>query len=204
MTSRRSRWSVASGVQRGADYDARWAALAASGRSIHGEADFITRYSPRSVLDAGCGTGRVAIELSRRGVDVVGVDLDPAMLATAREKAPDLKWVEADLVAVDLGRTFDVVAMPGNVMIFVHPGTEPAVVANLARHVGPGGYLVAGFQLGHAYPLATYDAHCVAAGLVLVERFSTWEGAPFGGGDYAVSVHRHAADVSTANEATVS
>jgi SAM-dependent methyltransferase len=192
VSSPSSRWSASTGVQRGADYDARWAALAASGQSIHGEADRIERYSPGTVLDAGCGTGRVATELARRGIDVVGVDLDPPMLAAAREKAPDLHWVQADLVTVDLGRTFDVVAMPGNVMIFLHPGTEPAVVANLARHVAADGFLVAGFQLGRGYDLAGYDRDCAAAGLELVERTATWEGDPFDGGDYAVSVHRHA------------
>ena len=190
MSSPPSRWSAATGVQRGAEYDARWAALAASGQSVHGEADCIGRYSPRSVLDAGCGTGRVAIELARRGVDVVGVDLDPPMLAEARAKAPELAWVEADLLTVDLARAFDVVATPGNVMIFLHPGTERAVVANLARHVAPGGSMIAGFHLGRGYDLDAYDADCAAGELALVERFATWDGKPLVGGDYAVSVHR--------------
>ena len=167
--------------------------MAAKGESIHGEADFVCRFDPASVLDAGCGTGRVAIELARRGIDVVGVDLDDSMLASARAKAPDLTWVTGDLRDVDLGRTFDVVVMPGNVMIFLAPGTETAVVANMARHVSPGGRLIAGFQLRRGYELSQYDADCAAAGLVLDARYSTWEGAPWrSGGDYAVSVHRHA------------
>jgi SAM-dependent methyltransferase len=173
--------------------------LAAKGQSIHGEADFVCRLEPASVLDAGCGTGRVAIELARRGIDVVGVDLDESMLAAARAKAPDLTWITGDLLDVDLGRTFDVVALPGNVMIFVAPGTEAAVVANLARHVAPDGHLVAGFQLDRGYDLERYDADCAAAELELAARYATWEGAPWeSGGDYAVSVHRHA------NVATVS
>lgn len=186
----RSRWTTAPGVQRGADYDERWARMAAAGQSVHGEADFLARYGPGSVLDAGCGTGRVAIELARRGIDVVGVDLDRPMLDEARRKAPGLTWVEADLAVVSLGRSFDVVALPGNVMIFLHPGTETAVVANLAAHLGPGGRLIAGFQLGRGYDLARYDADCDAAGLRLAERFATWDGEPWtDGGDYAVSVH---------------
>ena len=188
-----SRWDAAFGVQRGADYDERWARMEAAGVSIHGEADFVGRFEPTAVLDAGCGTGRVAIELARRGVDVVGVDLDPPMLETARDKAPDLDWVAADLRSVDLGRQFDVVVAPGNVMIFLAPGTEQEVVANLACHVRPDGVLVAGFQLGGRYDLQHYDVDCEAAGLTLVERFATWECAPWlPGGDYAVSVHRRA------------
>jgi len=174
-------------------YDAQWKELAAKGESIHGEADFVCRFEPESVLDAGCGTGRVAIELARRGVDVVGVDLDESMLAAARTKAPDLAWITADLLAVDLGRTFDLVVLPGNVMIFLAPGTETAVVANVARHVAPDGHLIAGFQLGRGYDVDRYDADCTAAGLTLAARYATWEGAPWRSGEqYAVSVHRHA------------
>jgi SAM-dependent methyltransferase len=182
---------MTSGVQRGAEYDARWSAMEARGESIHGEADFVQRLHPRTVLDAGCGTGRVAIELARRGVEVFGVDVDETMLDVARAKAPDLVWVTADLVDVRLDRVFDVVVMPGNVMIFVDPGTERSVVANMADHLVDGGHLVAGFQLDRGYSLDRYDDDCAAAGLALESRFATWEGDPWvAGGTYAVSVHR--------------
>jgi len=191
MNAADSRWKAHLGVRRGADYDRRWAEMAAAGESVHGEADFICGFDPSSVLDAGCGTGRVAIELARRDIDVVGVDLDPAMIAEARTKAPDLAWVDGDLSVVELDRTFDVVAMPGNVMIFLRPGSEADVVANLARHLVSGGLLVAGFQLGRSYGLDEYDVDCATAGLMLVDRHATWDADPWGqGGDYAVSVHR--------------
>lgn len=186
-----SRWGADAGVQRGADYDHRWKQMSAAGISIHGEADLICRFGPTSVLDAGCGTGRVAIELAQRGIDVTGVDLDRPMLDQARAKAPDLTWVEANLLSVELDRQFDVVAMPGNVMIFVQPGTEPAVIANMARHLAPGGALIAGFELGRGYDLDRYDGDCRAAGLTSEARFATWDAEPWRhGGDYAVSVHR--------------
>ncbi|MGH9018986.1 MAG: class I SAM-dependent DNA methyltransferase, partial [Acidimicrobiales bacterium] len=144
------------------------------------------------VLDAGCGTGRVAIELDRLGCEVVGVDVDEAMLAEARTKAPHLEWVGADLSTVELDGTFDGVVMAGNVMIFVTPGTEGAVVANLTRHLVGGGLLVAGFSVEKGrLPLAVYDDLASAAGLELVDRWATWDRevhAP--GHDYAVSVHR--------------
>ena len=174
-------------------YQRRFDELAASGANVHGEADFVAAYEPSSVLDAGCGTGRVAIELARRGVEVVGADVDASMLATARRLAPDITWVETDLVALDLGRTFDVVLMAGNVPLFTPPGTQPALVAGCARHVRPdGGLLVAGFSLDRGYGVDRYDADCAGAGLELVERFATWDRAPWDGGAYAVSVHRMA------------
>jgi len=187
-------WLTGGGA-RGEDYDRRFAELDASGVDVHGEAALLERLGVGSVLDAGCGTGRVAIELARRGHDVVGVDLDPEMLAAARRKAPELTWIEADLAAVDLGRSFNAVVAAGNVMIFVTPAQEGAVVANLGRHLAPGGLLVAGFSLRPGgLDLETYDRIAVDAGLGLRERFATWDGEPFTGGDYAVSVHqRHPA-----------
>jgi SAM-dependent methyltransferase len=180
----------------GDSYQARFDALAASGTDVHGEASFVAALSPATVLDAGCGTGRVSIELARRGVDVVGADVDPSMLAAARKLAPDLAWVEGDLAALDLGRTFDVVVMAGNVMVFVAPGTHAAVVAGVARHVADAGVLVAGFQLDRGYPLSDFDDHCAAAGLELAERYATWDRQPFvAGGGYAVSVHARRSDL---------
>jgi SAM-dependent methyltransferase len=185
-----NRW-LAESRGRSDTYDQRWEQLGAAGENVHGEADLVESLGPRSVLDAGCGTGRVAVELARRGLEVVGVDVDAAMLGKAQAKAPDLSWVEGDLAVVDLGRTFDAVVAAGNVMIFLAPGTEARVVANLARHLRPGGVLVAGFSLEPGrLDLATYDAHAGAAGLVLAHRWATWDRRRFDGGNYAVSVHR--------------
>lgn len=176
----------------GDEYDAPYEQRAAAGENVHGEADFVASLQPRSVLDAGCGTGRVARELARRGFSVVGVDLDAVMLSTAQRKAPHLEWHVADLETADLGRRFEVIVAAGNVMVFLTPGSEAAVLRNLARHLEPGGRLVAGFQLNSGHmDLARYDRLLAAAGLTLDERFATWDRQPWWpGGDYAVSVHR--------------
>jgi SAM-dependent methyltransferase len=174
----------------GDDYQRGFDQLAASGHDVHGEAAFVMRLHPGTVLDAGCGTGRVAIELALRGVDVVGVDIDESMLEVARQRAPHLEWVQAALTTLDLDRVFDVVLMAGNVPLFTPPGTEAALVAGCARHVAPAGVLVAGFQLDRGFSLAQYDDHCRAAGMELTARYATWDAEPFvDGGDYAVSVH---------------
>lgn len=173
----------------GEAYQHRFDELAARGVDVHGEAAFVAARSPATVLDAGCGTGRVAVELARRGMEVTGVDVDAGMLDTARRTGAAVEWVEHDLTTLDLGRTFDVVLLAGNVPLFTPPGTEVALVERCARHVArPGGVLVAGFSLDRDYDLARFDADCDAAGLVLLERYATWDRAPFEGGDYAVSV----------------
>ncbi|MGD9530250.1 class I SAM-dependent methyltransferase [Pseudonocardia sp.] len=171
-------------------YDERWARLAAAGVDPHGEVAFVQAYAPSSVLDAGCGTGRVAIELARRGVEVVGVDTDPDMIAAARAKEPGLPWVRCDLVDLTLPGLFDVVLLAGNVVPYVTADRRAEAVLGCARHLEPDGRLVAGFALRPGWPdLAAYDAWCAAAGLELRERWATWGREPYAGGDYAVSVH---------------
>jgi len=186
-----NRW-LTSRTRSGDAYDAVYDERAAAGQDVHGEANFVQREGVRSVLDAGCGTGRVGRELARRGLDVTGVDIDEEMLDTARRKAPDVDWRLGDLAMIDLGREFDAIVMAGNVMIFLTPGTERAVVENMARHLAPGGLLIAGFQLeGGRLTVEQYDAFVVAAGLAPAERWATWDRETWrAGGDYAVSVHQ--------------
>jgi len=185
-----------SDVPRGRAYDRRFEDLAATGTDVHGEAALVASFAPEpaSVLDGGCGTGRVAIELNRRGHAVVGVDVDGAMLEAARAKAPDLVWVHGDLTdpGLDLGQTFDVVVMAGNVLIFVPPGTEGRVIRNAARWLRPGGLLVTGYSLRRdGFGPRRHDTLAARSGLVLQDRWSTWDKHPSEPGDrYAVAVHR--------------
>lgn len=174
------------------EYDARWDRMAAAGQAVHGEADFVAAMGAGSVLDAGCGTGRVGIELARRGLEVVGVDADPDMLDRARRREPRLDWVLADLATLDLGRTFDVVVLAGNVLPFVAPQDRPAVVRRCARHLGADGRLVSGAGLQPGWPTVdALDAWSAQAGLELVERFAGWAREPWTpASGYVVTVSR--------------
>jgi SAM-dependent methyltransferase len=175
--------------------DDRWARMEAAGGNPHGEADLVMallgeRPAPR-VLDGGCGTGRVAIELARRGVAVEGLDPDADMIAVARGKAPQLTWHHGGLEAFAVAGAFDLVVLAGNVVPYMAAGDRAAGVAACARALRPGGLLVAGFSLQPGWPaLDDYDGWCAAAGLVGDSRFATWDRAPYDGGNYAVSVHR--------------
>jgi SAM-dependent methyltransferase len=183
----------------GDEYDARFAALERSGMDMHGEADFVQSLGVRTVLDAGCGTGRVAIELGRRGLHVAGVDRDQSMLRVAQTKAPHISWYLTDLATCTLSGAdaqvaplqFEAIVLAGNVMIFLDPGTEATVMANLARHLAPRGFLIAGFQLQpNGLRLQHYDACAASAGLELLQRWATWDKQPWQHTcDYAVSVH---------------
>ncbi|MFM9368504.1 class I SAM-dependent methyltransferase [Streptomyces sp. Da 82-17] len=202
-----SRWEELTGGASGEDYAARFEALAASGKDMHGEARLCAALVPPGarVLDAGCGTGRVMIRLAELGYDCVGADLDASMLAVARRQAPELPWIQADLATLSPdelpgGADFDLVVAAGNIFPLLATGTEPTVVARLTAALRPGGLLVAGFGLDAAHlpvpptiTLQEYDTYCTEAGLTLVNRFATWDADPYEGGGYAVSVHRAAA-----------
>lgn len=175
-----------------AGYDDRWSRIAAAGGNPHGEADLVASYRPRAVLDGGCGTGRVAIELARRGTGVLGVDADPEMIAAARAKAPELVWLARDLADLERTERFDVVVLAGNVVPYADPARRADLVAACARHLATGGRLIAGFSLQPDWPtLADYDGWCAAAGLQLEDRWATWDRDPHDAdAGYAVSVHR--------------
>jgi SAM-dependent methyltransferase len=201
-------WLAVTGGTAGPGYAARFAALAAEGADLHGEARRVDALlaglgrRPGDVLDAGCGTGRVAVHLAELGHHVVGADLDASMLAEARAARPDLEWLLADLARLDLGRRFDLVVAAGNLWPLLTPGSHARVVARLAAHLRPGGLLVLGFGLDAEHvpftlpddvpfpDLVAYDTACVGAGLTLRARTADWDGSePYAGGGYAVSVH---------------
>ncbi|MCW2766736.1 MAG: putative SAM-dependent methyltransferase [Nocardioides sp.] len=181
-------------------YAERFRAMAARGEDIHGEATFVTRLvdPPARVLDAGCGTGRIAVRLQQLGYDAVGVDVDEAMLDVARADSPGLDWRLADLATFDLGERFDVVLMAGNIVPLLEPGTLAEVCGRLAAHTTYRGHVVCGFGLDPAHlprdcpvtPLAEFESAMAAAGLVETGRFGTWDSGPFtDAGGYVVTVH---------------
>ncbi len=195
-----TRWSDAVGEGSAERYAERFATLAASGGDVHGEARFCEELAPPGarILDAGCGTGRVAIELSRRGFHCVGVDVDSSMIEHARRVAPDLHWVQQDLASLDLAEDFDLIVAAGNVIPLLAGGTEAEALRRFAAHLAPDGMVVTGLGLDPAhlplpsapFGLAQYDGWCEQVGFELVDRFATWDRLPYTGGGYAVSVHR--------------
>ncbi|MGC1210369.1 MAG: class I SAM-dependent methyltransferase [Micromonospora sp.] len=179
-------------------YIDRFRRLAAEGADLAGEARLLDAMVPPGarILDAGCGTGRVGGALAARGHTVVGVDADPALIEAAGTDHPGPRWLVADLAELDLAaqgeaEPFDAAVIAGNVMAFVAPGTERAVLSRVAAHVRPDGLVVVGFGTDRGYPLTDFDADAVVAGLRLEHRFATWDLRPWrDDADFAVSVLR--------------
>lgn len=108
----------------------------------------------RRVLELGCGTGRVAVALARRGLTVTGVDVSPAMLAIARERAggtAGLSLIEADMCTLDLGERFDAVIVPlGGLQHLEDVDAVVEAMAVIARHLAPEGLAVIDVEAPHA------------------------------------------------------
>ncbi|MFC9437125.1 class I SAM-dependent methyltransferase [Nocardia sp. NPDC057030] len=167
-------------------YVERFRALAADGTDIFGEARLVDAMLERGsrVLDAGCGPGRVGGYLHRVGHVVVGVDVDPVLIAAAEQDYPGPTWIVGDLAELDLpsrdiAAGFDVIVCAGNVMTFVAPTTRHAVLAGFARHLAPAGRVVVGFGADRGYEFAQFLIDAEAAGLTVDSRLSTWDLRPF-------------------------
>ena len=189
-----ARWFQEWSPEQRADYADRFIKLAAAGNDIDGEARLVDAIANRGsrILDAGCGTGRVAAALAARGHEVLGVDLDPSLVAAGLRQYPGLPLAELDLrsLSPDLG-AFDLIVSAGNVMVYLTPGTERAVLTAMASVLAPGGRAVFGFATDRPYTVADLDADAVAAGWPLEGRYATWQLDPFlPDSDWAVSVYR--------------
>lgn len=99
-----------------------------------------------AVLEVACGTGRVTLQLAQSGLCITGVDLSLPMLDIARRKSDgflNVRFIEGDMRTFDLGETFQLIIIPGHSFQFMlTPDDQLACLANLKRHLAPGGTLI--------------------------------------------------------------
>lgn len=153
MTARDPQPFYATGDLNTLIYDAR-SALHVGEAGVDGDVEFyrdMARQTGGPVLDVGCGTGRVAIELARAGYEVVGVDLSAAMLAQAELRraalpsgvAARLRFLEADMANLELGRVFRLIVTPFRVFQFLlTPQAQRKALLGFRDHLAPDGILV--------------------------------------------------------------
>ena len=168
-------------------YIERFRIKEAAGEDLAGEARFVHALAPPAarILDAGCGPGRVGGRLFELGHEVVGVDVDPALIDAAEADHPGPRWFVGDLAELDLAAqhgltaAFDVIVSAGNVMTFLAPSTRRVVLDRLRSHLAPDGRLAIGFGAGRDYTFAEFFTDAAAAGLTPELRLSTWDLRPF-------------------------
>jgi SAM-dependent methyltransferase len=124
-------------VWRGAPYD-RFVDLCLDAAAAQGTV-------VRRVLVAACGTGSAAVELARRGLDVTGFDLSPAMVAMAAAKLRGrARLLVGDLAAVPLGDGWAdlVLVLNASLNYLLEPTQVLAALRHLGRTAAPGGTVV--------------------------------------------------------------
>lgn len=177
-------------------YVERFRSMARAGDDLDGEARFIDAMAPRGarILDAGCGPGRVGAALAESGHDVVGVDVDPVLIAAAEEDHPGPRWLVGDLAELDLpalGVTegFDVIVCAGNVIAFLATSTRSVVLERLRAHLRSDGRIAVGFGAGRGYDFDDFRDDAGRAGLVIDLVFESWDLRPFSGdSEFLVSI----------------
>ncbi|MBI9044793.1 MAG: class I SAM-dependent methyltransferase [Anaerolineaceae bacterium] len=117
-----------------------------------GEIDFyrsmthVIKTNGGTILEIGCGTGRVTTRLAVEGVSIVGLDLSPGMLEVAGKKSqglPNVSWVEGDMLDFDLGEQFDLIIIPGHSFHFMLTiADQITCLSNIRRHLKEGGKAV--------------------------------------------------------------
>lgn len=181
-------------------YVERFRAMERAGEDLAGEARLVDALSSRNarILDAGCGPGRVGGYLAEAGHRVVGVDVDPVLIAAAENDRPGPRWLVGDLAELDLparGITdpFDVIVSAGNVMTFLAPSTRVQVLTRLHAHLADDGRALIGFGAGREYEFGQFFDDAAAAGFATDLLLSTWDLRPFTeDSDFLVAILRRA------------
>jgi SAM-dependent methyltransferase len=120
------------------------------------------------VVEIGCGPGRITAHLAGLGLDMLGIDLSPAMIEQARSRHPDLEFRVGDMTAPDLlpGDAAGLVAWYS--LIHIPPAEHPAVLTGFRRALAPGGHLLLAFHAGderrhitdaYGHSALAYDAY---------------------------------------------
>lgn len=132
----------------------------------------LARRREGAVLELACGSGRIAAPLAAAGHDVVGVDLDAAMLSRAERRGRrgtaeavddggrhgSLELIHGDLLAADLGARFSLAILALNSLFLLSRNEEQlGALRALARHLEPDGIAVVDVWIPSIEDLEAFD-----------------------------------------------
>ncbi len=121
--------------------------------------ELVAVHPANRVADVGCGPGRVAAFLAGHDIDVVGIDVSPAMLALARNAHPGIQFEEGVLTALPIADQSLAGAVYWYSIIYTPPEHLDDVCTELARVLAPRGHLLVAFQAGNGEGVHRADAY---------------------------------------------
>jgi SAM-dependent methyltransferase len=121
--------------------------------------EFVAELTAKPVADVGCGPGRVAAFLAAQGLEVLGVDVSPAMLAVARSAHPSIQFMEGTLTDLPVLDGTLAGAVCWYSIIHTPPGSLGAVCTELVRALAPEGYVLVAFQAGEGEAVHRAEAY---------------------------------------------
>ncbi|MFJ9029462.1 class I SAM-dependent methyltransferase [Streptomyces sp. NPDC102274] len=124
----------------------------------------LARKTGGPILDLGSGAGRLAVPFARHGFPVEAMDRDPASLARLRAWATRIgprthrliTTTQADLADLQLHRTYQLVLLAGAMVAAVPPHARPALLREIATHLGTGGTLALDYTAHELRALAEH------------------------------------------------
>jgi SAM-dependent methyltransferase len=100
------------------------------------------------VGDIGCGPGHIARYLTKRGLAATGVDLSPAMVATAQRLSPELRFVQGDMLKLPFDDEWFAGITAFYSLIHIERTRLVRALTELNRVLAPGGRLLVAFHAG--------------------------------------------------------
>ncbi|MEV0781327.1 class I SAM-dependent methyltransferase [Streptomyces sp. NPDC050433] len=124
----------------------------------------LARKTGGPILDLGSGAGRLAVPFARHGFQVEAMDRDPASLARLRAWAARIgphthrliSTTHTDLAELQLHRTYQLVLLAGAMVAAVPPHTRPALLREIATHLGAGGSFALDYTAHERHGLAEH------------------------------------------------
>ena len=157
-------------------YDRRHGFVAEYGRAL---LELVPDDPALSVLDLGCGTGTLTVQLAANGRRVVGADSSPEMIERARARYPGIDFRVCDALALPFDGEFGAVFSNA---VFHWIGDHDALLQNIRRALKPGGLLICEFgAAGNVQTIRdAFATACSERGLTVRPRFNMPTAEVFG------------------------
>ena len=124
-------------------YDKDWGKFSSKYMNIISYVNEIQGYSPCTILDIACGTGKLLAELHANGYNVTGLDLSEDMISIARSNNPEIEFIVGDMCSFSLNRRFDIITCAFDSINYLLTDDQMrTALINIHSHLNGTGYFI--------------------------------------------------------------